>query len=165
MLEPIDYPSRAKHASELVGQLLETVGELEELHPGRKFSLDGHVVGSIGEAAAEGLFDITLVRASSTGHDALTPDGMKVEIKATLGNRGVAIRPTSSEHKDAALIVLRLSKVAGEEHEIVYNGPLAPAAEAAGDPGSNGQAAISLTKLRSLNSKVLSHQRVPRRHP
>ncbi|WP_203338172.1 DUF6998 domain-containing protein, partial [Nocardioides limicola] len=113
------------------------------MHPGRKFPLDGHLVGSIGEAAAEAMFDIVLVPASSTGHDAIAGDGRQVEIKATYGSRGVAIRQTShgaaaalivlrlsrtpgTEHA-AALIVLRLSRTPGTEHEVVYNGPLATA--------------------------------------
>jgi hypothetical protein len=50
------------------------------MHPGRRFPLDGHLVGSIGEAAAEALFDLTLVAGSSTGHDAVAGDGRKVEI-------------------------------------------------------------------------------------
>ena len=54
--------------------------ELEAMHPGRRFPLDGHLVGSIGEAAAEALFDLTLVAGSSTGHDAVAGDGRKVEI-------------------------------------------------------------------------------------
>jgi len=50
------------------------------MHPGRRFPLDGHLVGSIGEAAAEALFDLTLGAGSSTGHDAVAGDGRKVEI-------------------------------------------------------------------------------------
>ncbi len=53
------------------------------MYPGRKFPLDGHLVGSIGEAAAEALFDLQMVATSSTGHDSVTGDGQKVEIKAT----------------------------------------------------------------------------------
>ncbi len=67
--------------------------------------LDGHLVGSIGEAAAEALFAITLVPASTTGYDAVTDAGRKVEIKATFGTSSVSVRPTSSQHEGAALIV------------------------------------------------------------
>jgi hypothetical protein len=138
------------------------VEELEAIHPGRKFPLDGHLVGSIGEAAAEALFDVMLVATSSTGHDATAVDGRKVEIKATYGSRGVAIRKTS--HSAAtALIVLRLSKSSGAEPEVVFNGPLAVAARAAGATQSNGQAPMSLARLRALNGTVPAAQRVPRR--
>ena len=104
---PVDNRERTARTAVLVAQLHAIVLELEGMHPGRKFPLDGHPVGSIGEAAAEALFGLTLVEPSSTGHDAIAADGRKVEIKATYGTRSVAIRQTS--HASAsALVVLRL---------------------------------------------------------
>ena len=134
------------------------------MHPGRKFPLDGHLVGSIGEAAAEALFDIVLVPASSTGHDAIAADGRQVEIKATYGSSGVAMRQTSHSAA-AALIVLKLSRSPGIQHEVVFNGPLVTAFQAAGSFGSNGQARMGLSRLRSLNQIVDPEDRVPRRRP
>src|SRR5690348_16905517 len=122
---------RSARTAVLVDQLQAIVRELEDMHPGRKFPLDGHLVGSIGEAAAEALFDLKLVTASSTGHDATAGDGRRVEIKATYGTRGVAIRATS--HLTAtALIVLRLSKSPSVPHEVVFNGPLSIALQSSG---------------------------------
>src|SRR3954447_4575813 len=66
-----DHEDRTARTAELVAQLHSIVVELEAMHPGRKFPLDGHLVGSIGEAAAEAMFDIVLVPASSAGHDAI----------------------------------------------------------------------------------------------
>lgn len=148
----------------LVEQLHAVVDELEAMHPGRKFPLDGHLVGSIGEAAAEAMFDITLVPASSTGHDAIAGDGRQVEIKATYGSSGVAIRQTS--HSAAvALIVLKLSRAPCIQHEVVFNGPLAIAFQAVGSFGSNGQARMGLSRLRSLDQTVRPESRVLRRRP
>jgi hypothetical protein len=146
----------------LVEQLHAVVEELETMHPGRKFPLDGHLVGSIGEAAAEALFDIVLVPASSAGHDAVAGDGRQVEIKATYGSSGVAIRQTS-HGAAAALIVLRLSRKPGTKHEVVFNGPLNTALQAAGNFGSNGQARMGLSRLRSLDRNIRPGDRVPRR--
>lgn len=78
-----DHGQCSARTAALVEQLHAVVAELEVMHPGRKFPLDGHLVGSLGEAAAEALFAIELVRGSTAGHDALTSDGSKVEIKAT----------------------------------------------------------------------------------
>ena len=36
----------------LIGRLYDIVDRLEELFPGRKFTPDGHLVGSIGEVIA-----------------------------------------------------------------------------------------------------------------
>lgn len=158
-----DPVARTRRTEELIAQLVTIVAELESMHDGRKFALDGHLVGSIGEAAAEAMFNITLVPASSTGYDAVTVDGRKVEIKATFGTTGVAIRPTSGRHDNAALIVFKLSKLADVAHEVVYNGPLRLALSAAGTTRSNGQATMSLKRLRQLNDDVRSHERVQRR--
>jgi hypothetical protein len=54
---------------------------LKALFPGRKFTLDGHLVGSIGEVVAAYMFGLDLMPASTLGHDALAPDGRRVEIK------------------------------------------------------------------------------------
>jgi alkanesulfonate monooxygenase SsuD/methylene tetrahydromethanopterin reductase-like flavin-dependent oxidoreductase (luciferase family) len=47
------HVDRTRRTAELVDQLHAVVDELEKLHPGRKFPLDGHLVGSLGEAAGE----------------------------------------------------------------------------------------------------------------
>ena len=158
----IEHRERTARTAVLVDRLHAIVTELEEMHPGRKFPLDGHLVGSIGEAATEALFDLKLVAASSAGHDAIATDGRRVEIKATYGTRGVGIRKTSNAEADA-LIVLRLSRHPEVEHEVVFNGPLAIAFQAAGPVQSNGQASMSLSRLRALNETVLQTDRVPHR--
>ena len=159
----LDHRARTARTAVLVEQLHAIVQELEEMHPGRKFPLDGHLVGSIGEAAAEALFDLWLVATSSTGHDAIAEDGRKVEIKATYGKASVAIRKTSNEAA-TALIVLRLSRAPGLAHEIVFNGPLSIALQASGAIQSNGQATMSLSRLRGLNELVSQTDRISRRH-
>jgi hypothetical protein len=57
------------------------------LYPGRKFTPDGHLVGSIGEAIAAEHFGLTLHSMSKAGHDAVDADGREVQIKLTAGNR------------------------------------------------------------------------------
>lgn len=42
------------------------------MFPGRKFTLDGLLVGNLVEVLAEYMFDLDLVRGSNTGHDAKT---------------------------------------------------------------------------------------------
>lgn len=64
----VDHQSRTARTAELVKQLHAVVEELEAMHLGRRFPLDGHLVGSIGEAAAETMLDIVPVPASTAGH-------------------------------------------------------------------------------------------------
>ena len=100
----------------LLGDLYHIVNRLEELFPGRRFTPDGHLVGSIGEALASYMFDLQLLRASEPEHDAIAADGRtKVQIKLTQG-KSIALR-SEPEH----LIVLRLDS--DLVIEVAYNGP------------------------------------------
>lgn len=126
---------------------------LERLFPGRKFTLDGHLVGSVGEVVAAYMFDLDLNAASTQGHDAVSKDGRKVEIKLTQG-KGVAIR-----HEPEHLIVLHRPK--GGPMRLIYNGPGDLAWHAAGKMQKNGQRPISRSKLAALMSEVPSNAQLP----
>ena len=60
---------------ELIKGLYRLVGELEAMFPGRHFTPDGHMVGSIGECLAAHYYDLELLRASSAGRDAAPHSG------------------------------------------------------------------------------------------
>ncbi len=75
----------------LVKGLYQTVSELENMFPGRHFTPDGHMVGSLGECLVADAYRLELLTASNKGFDALSPSGAKVEIKATQSTR-VAFR-------------------------------------------------------------------------
>ena len=141
----------------LVGQLYELVAHLEALFPGRRFTPDGHLVGSIGEVIAAHRYGLELLPHSAQGHDARSASGALVEIMATQGS-SVALR-----EQPYHLIVLHISKL-GESSE-VYNGPGAPVWEAAGAMQRNGQRPISLSKLRRLMVCVPEALRLPERAP
>jgi hypothetical protein len=138
----------------LIVRLYEIVDELEQMFPGRRFTPDGHMVGSIGEAWAKWLFDLELLPGSTAKHDAKAKDGKLVQIKATQGN-GVAIYD-EPDH----LIVLKLLRTG--KSEVVYNGPGAIPWRQAGAKGKNGQRPIGLAKLRSLDREVADDVRIPR---
>ena len=137
----------------LLKNLYETVAELETLFPNRKFTLDGHLVGSIGEVIAAYVFDLKLLENSTQTHDAKAKQGTLVQIKFTQGNKSVAIS-SEPEH----LIVLRLTP----EYvlETVYNGPGMKPWQKAGKLQSNGQRQISLSVLRKINEDVPINHRI-----
>jgi hypothetical protein len=122
---------------EPVAAIYRAVKDLEALYP-RKFTPDGHLVGSIGEVVAAEALGLTLYPMSRAGHDAYDANG-DVQIKMTAG-RSVAMYAESIR-----LVVLRV--LSPEEAEIVYDGPGAPAWSGAGKAGKNGQRVISLSKL------------------
>ena len=129
-----------------VAKIYEAVAELEAKYPGRKFTPDGHLVGSIGEVVAAEALGLTLYPASNAGHDAHDGRGGDVQIKMTgPKGRSVALYATC-----VRLVVLKV--VSELEAEIVYDGPGEPAWSAAGAMGKNGQRVMSLSKLRALVS-------------
>ncbi len=124
-----------------VACIYKATAELEALYPGRKFTPDGHLVGSIGEVIAAEALGLTLYPMSRPGHDAYDTNG-DVQIKMTAGNK-VAMYATCDR-----LVVLRVISL--EEAEIVYDGPGQPVWEKAGKMGKNGQRVVSLSHLRVI---------------
>ena len=113
------------------------------MFPGRHFTPDGHLVGSLGECLAAYHYGLELLPASSPGADAVK-DGRKIEIKATQA-QSVALR-SGPEH----LLVLRLNREGGFSE--VYNGPgdiVWKEFQGKARP-SNGQFQISLSRLSAL---------------
>lgn len=65
-----------------VQKMLGIVTELEAEFPGRHFTLDGHLVGSVGEVLAAYYYGIELYKASTKVHDGCIDD-REVQIKIT----------------------------------------------------------------------------------
>jgi hypothetical protein len=143
--------------SKLLDDLYTATDRLEEIFPGRSFTLDGHLVGSIGEVIAAYMFDLSLNAASSKGHDAIARDGRRVEVKLTQ-HKSAAIR-----HPPDHLIVMH--RVKGRPVQIVYNGPGTEPWAQAGRIQSNGQRTISLRKLATLDQLVTPEVRLPIKWP
>jgi hypothetical protein len=68
-----------------VAAIYRAVAELEEQYSPRKFTPDGHLVGSIGEVVAAEALGLKLYPMSRAGHDAYNANG-NVQIKMTGGN-------------------------------------------------------------------------------
>lgn len=124
------------------------------MYPGRHFTPDGHLVGSIGEVFAAERYGISLFTASCEAHDGVAPDGRFVQIKATQ-RRAVAI----SSEPDYLLAF-----------SIDDNGQLTEAYSGLGKPvwqlvssrkrPKTGQYRVSLARLRRLNESVLPEERI-----
>lgn len=124
-----------------VARIYQAAAELSALYPMRKFTPDGHLVGSIGEVIAAEALGLTLYPMSRPGHDAHDARG-DVQIKMT-GGASVAMYAASDR-----LVVLRV--VSPVEAEVVYDGPGQPAWDQARRMGKNGQRVITLTRLRRI---------------
>lgn len=112
----MDQPYTKENIEAAMGHmrtLLDQVNALEALFPGRRFTLDGHLVGSMGEVAAAYHYGVNLFPPSKERHDGFVDD------------KNVQIKITQTENvligeEPEYLIVLYLAK-AGKIYE-VYNG-------------------------------------------
>jgi hypothetical protein len=132
----------------LVRDLYMVVDELNQLFEDKKkkFTPDGILVGHIGEVLAAHMYGLDLYPNSHPGHDAVSNDGLEVQIKATQGSSRVALR-SEPQH----LIVLRIDR-SGQAEEI-YNGPgsfVWKACTSGKNRPSNGQYSIALSTLKKL---------------
>ena len=132
--------------SDKIKELYKITNELESSYPGRKFTIDGHLVGSIGEVIVAEHYGLELLRNSTETHDAVSTEGKYIQIKATQINR-IAI----SSEPDYLIVIKLFSDGSWKE---VYNGPGKPVWDNAGKMQKNGQRPISLSKLRSLMNSV-----------
>lgn len=139
-----------------VQDLYAIVKDLESMFPGRHFTPDGHMVGSLGECLVADAYGLELMPASNEGYDAVTKSGKRVEIKATQV-KSVAFR-SCPEH---TIIILIHKDGTFEE---CFNGPgelIWNQFEGRALP-SNGQFQISISKVKKLNESVASLDRIPR---
>jgi hypothetical protein len=144
---------RIAKVSRLIRSLHSAVRELEEefIDEERNFTLDGHLVGSIGEVVAAYAFGLTLYPPGVQTHDAEASDGKKIQIKLTGGDKSIGL-----SSKPEYLIVLQLRD---HKFSVVYNGPgEAVWGNCSGAARGRGQRPITLKKLGELQPKVPSIQ-------
>lgn len=130
--------------------LLSIVDELEKRFPGRKFTLDGHLLGSLGEAIAADFYNIDLAPTGTKTHDG-KQGNKNVQIKITQGD-SVNINDVPDY-----LLVLFLDKQKGEIYE-VYNGPCVWLRDC--KKTKNGWYTRTLTKLYKENIRVRDDERL-----
>ena len=149
----MEIMSNVEFIKQKLSELLGIVNELENRFPGRKFTLDGHLFGSLGEAIAADFYNIELEPTGTKTHDG--KQGSKnVQIKITQGN--------SIDINDIPdyLLVLFLDKQKGEIFE-VYNGPCAWLKDC--KRTKNGWYTRTLTTLYRANKNVPDDERLAAR--
>lgn len=140
--------------SDKIKELYRITNELETEYPGRKFTIDGHLVGSIGEVIVAESYGLELLPNSTETHDAEAKDGKLVQIKATQINR-IAI----SSEPDFIIVIQLQSDGSWIE---IYNGPGKYVWDNAGKMQKNGQRPISIHKLKSLMETVKDNDKIKR---
>jgi hypothetical protein len=137
----------SKRFPELLKAIYDAVDGLETMFPGRHFTPDGHMVGSLGEALAAFHYGVVLAGASNECHDGVCGT-RQVQVKATQGAK-IAMS-SQPEH----LLVLRIYRDGKFTEE--FNGPGSIVWQLVKDKPrpKNGQYQVSLSTLRKLMCSV-----------
>lgn len=139
-----------------VVEMLEIVAQLQKTYPKKRFTLDGRLVGDLGEILAEEEYDITLYEKQTVLHDAETRDGRLVQIKATMQN-GLTF---PSDHVPNYYLGLKIHRDGRLEE--IFNGPGALVWEIIKHrkPPKRHFHTVSLAILRRADGVVKSEDRI-----
>ena len=139
-----------------VQELYHARNKLRQAFPELSFTLDGKLIGDIGEAIAMEHFGLTMLPGNSKAHDFVDAKGRKVQVKTTqktTSNKGVGLglEKQTFEH----LIVLEVAE--DGSYRILYDGPgtYIDAARA-----HKTSASLSINQLTELHAQVPKHERL-----
>jgi len=141
-----------------LGLIFEGIRNLHDTFGGRrKFTIDGRLVGDIGEVIAELHYELILDETSQPTHDATTQDGRRVQVKATFKES-----LTLSSVPD---LYLGIKLHADGTFEEIFNGPGQLIAKRYALRKGIGDKLLSfpIKELRLLQSSVADVDRVRRR--
>jgi hypothetical protein len=104
-----------KQIKEALGLIFQGIGMLQAEFSQRRFTIDGRLVGDIGEIVAAAEFEIELDDVSRAIHDGRMLDGRGVQIKATFQDH-LTFKTTPD-------LYLGFKLFRNGTHEVIFNGP------------------------------------------
>ena len=142
-----------------VKQLLHIVELLQDEYPKKKFTLDGRLVGDLGETLVATEYDVELFEGVPPHHDGQTSDGRKVQIKSTMKDS----LTVAADHTPDHYLGIKIHR--DGTFEEVFNGPGSIVWEAVKDRKhpKNNQHKLPIKKWRELDETVEASDRIPRR--
>ena len=142
-----------------IEEMLEIVGKLQGTYPKKKFTLDGRLVGDLGEVLVEKDYDLELYEGLEKHHDGKVSDGRKVQIKTTMKNT----LTFPSDHIPDYYIGIQIHS--NGTYTEIFNGPGKIAWKAVKErkPSKTNLHSVTLTALRRLNEEVPDDKRIPRK--
>lgn len=146
-----------KEINAALTQIFEGIARLHSAFRHRSFTIDGRLVGDIGEVIAELEYDLVLDKVSTPCHDAETRDGRRVQIKATFKD--------SLTFGTCPDCYLGLKLYPDGRFEEVFNGPCRLILDQYSGRKDIGKKLLSfpIKKLQLLSGQVAVADRVPRR--
>jgi hypothetical protein len=152
------YSDRIGKLQEEIKKLHESVSELKRLFGSKMngFTLDGRLVGDIGEVVAEELFQIKLHDKLKHHYDAVTTyePKLNVQIKATFKES------LTYNHAPDYYLGIKLDKEGG--FEVIYNGPGKYIQESYQRRKDIGKVLMSfpIQKLKELSARIDDSERI-----
>jgi hypothetical protein len=142
---------------EALGLIFQGIDHLKNSFPNRAFTIDGRLVGDIGEVIAALEYDVILDDTIQPDYDATTLDGRKVQIKATFKD-SLTFRTTTAYY-------LGFKLYPDGRHEEIFSGPSKLIYERYIKRKGIGIALLSfpISELQKLSKQVDPGDRIPRR--
>lgn len=137
--------------------IFQGIDNLKRAFPNRQFTIDGRLVGDVGEVLAALEFDLVLHDVSQPTHDATTTDGRNVQIKATFKD--------SLTFKTVPDYYLGFKLYPDGRHEVIFNGPGKLIYDRYASRKGIGVALLSfpIVELRKLSEQVPIDERIRKR--
>lgn len=139
-----------------VKQMLAIVEQLCLAYPHKRFTLDGRLVGDIGEILVEEAYDLKLLDGLQRHHDAICSAGRSVQIKATMKNN----LTFPCDHTPDYYLAVKIN--ADGSFTEIFNGPgtIARQAVVKRAVSKTNLHSVSITALRKLQKQVLVNDRI-----
>ena len=143
-----------------VQQMLQIVDLLCKAYPHKKFTLDGRLVGDIGEILVEEAYDLTLFPDLQRHHDAECSAGRLVQIKATMKRQ----LTFPADHIPNYYLGVKVAP--NGTFTEVFNGPGIIAWQAVKNRGpvKTNLHSVSVSALSKLQALVAPDDKIPLRH-
>ena len=139
-----------------VKELLAVVARMQQSYPQRRFTLDGRLVGDIGEVLAEQMYDLELLEVQHPTHDAKSGNRL-IQIKTTMKN--------SLTFGDIPKYYLGLRVDQNGDVDEIFNGPGGLIWKVIKNRKRSRYYlhSITINKLRELNEQVREKDRIKKR--
>jgi hypothetical protein len=143
--------------SEALDLIFQGIKRLKDAFPTRKFTIDGRLVGDIGEVIAERDYDVILHVVAQPRYDGCTSDGRNVQIKATFKN--------SLTFVSVPDYYLGFKLHDDGNYDEIFNGPGKLIYDHYRNRKGIGDKLLSfpISELRKLSEGVEQNQRIPKR--
>ncbi len=133
------------------------IKQLKEEFPSKEFTIDGRLVGDIGEVIVQRDYNLTLYKGLAVDYDGETPSGKKIQIKATFKD--------FLTFKKVPDYYIGIKIFEDGTYEEIYNGPGQLIKDTYGHRKNFGSVLLSFPnkKLKELSEKVKDIDKIEKR--